>query len=320
MMNKGSSTQIIRAHFDEITLSRSQGASWSAIGNGLQVHANTLSILYRRELARRSSPEYIVASHWVADNQATITNLRSRGFSWVSITNLIPVVPGSDSTIPTLEMLITEYESVAASHGDTPDHRALESESSIDSKSNPSPASVVPGDPLPQQGIQALAQPRETEDDSPLICTPSRGALLTQMVRVHFDEIIEWRARGVRWSEIAKQMQVASREMNSNTLRTLYRRELIRRGSPCSVAAAQWALANRGEIAELRELGATWLAILDSIPPQPASDGAIPTVEMLVTEYGLVAGRTPVSASIPIRKIGREVGTYLGTVRVSSVE
>jgi len=108
--------QVIRSRFNEITLWRSQGTPWSEISNELQIHANTLSILYQRELKRRTSPEYITATRWVSAHHDTIAEFLARGFTWVSITNLVPVVPKSNEASPTLEMLIVEYESVTASH------------------------------------------------------------------------------------------------------------------------------------------------------------------------------------------------------------
>ncbi|MHB1733107.1 MAG: hypothetical protein ACYCU8_06580 [Ferrimicrobium acidiphilum] len=108
--------QVIRSRFNEITLWRSQGTPWSEISNELQIHANTLSILYQRELKRRTSPEYITATRWVSAHHDTIAELLARGFTWVSITNLVPVVPKSSEASPMLEMLIVEYESVTVSH------------------------------------------------------------------------------------------------------------------------------------------------------------------------------------------------------------
>jgi hypothetical protein len=132
-----------------------------------------------------------------------------------------------------------------------------------------------------------------------------------QLVRSRFIEITEWRSRGVTWAEICDQLQSAGLKISTKTLNAVYQRELSRRSSPRSIAAAQWALANNAKITNLRELGASWLAILDSVPPQPANGGAIPTLNMLITEYELVASHKRISTSIPIRQADNEAGAAL---------
>ena len=149
--------QVVRSRFNEITLLRSQGASWSAIGNELQVHANTLSILYQRELKRRTSPQYITATHWVSLHHDAIADLLARGFAWVSITNLIPVDPKPKGPMPTLEMLVAEYESVTASRvSDTPHGPAPVADPTYQSSRDDPPAPQPIPDPTPV----ALQSPR----------------------------------------------------------------------------------------------------------------------------------------------------------------
>lgn len=109
--------QLVRSRFNEITRWRATGVRWLEICDEMQsddvvVSANTLRILYQRELKRRKSPRYDAAIRWALANQATIADLLARGFTWVSITRLVPVVPGPDGAIPTLEMLVMEFESI----------------------------------------------------------------------------------------------------------------------------------------------------------------------------------------------------------------
>ncbi|WP_276940406.1 hypothetical protein [Ferrimicrobium acidiphilum] len=121
-----------------------------------------------------------------------------------------------------------------------------------------------------------------------------------QLIRARFIEITEWRSRGVTWAEICNQLQSAGLKISTRTLTAVYQREFKRRNSPPYIAAAQWALTNNVKVTNLREQGASWLAILDSVPPQPANDGAIPTLNMLITEYELVASRRIISMGDPL--------------------
>ena len=121
-----------------------------------------------------------------------------------------------------------------------------------------------------------------------------------QLIRARFIEITEWRSRGVTWAEICDQLQSAGLKISTRTLTAVYQREFKRRNSPPYIAAAQWALTNNVKVTNLREQGASWLAILDSVPPQPANDGAIPTLNMLITEYELVASRRIISMGDPL--------------------
>ena len=150
--------QVIRSRFNEITLWRSQGNPWSEISSELHVHANTLSILYQRELKRRTSPEYITATRWVSAHYGTIAELLVRGLTWVSITNLIPVVPESNEAMPTLEMLVTEYESVTASRvSDTPHGPVPVADPTYQSHGDPPAPQPIP-DPAPV-ALQSLRIP-----------------------------------------------------------------------------------------------------------------------------------------------------------------
>ena len=121
-----------------------------------------------------------------------------------------------------------------------------------------------------------------------------------QLIRARFIEITEWRSRGVTWAEICNQLQSAGLKISTRTLTAVYQREFKRRNFPSYIAAAQWALTNNVKVTNLREQGASWLAILDSVPPQPANDGAIPTLNMLITEYELVASRRIISMGDPL--------------------
>jgi hypothetical protein len=276
-------------------------------------------------LKRRTSPEYITATRWVAAHHNTIAELLARGFTWVSITNLVPVVPESNEASPTLEMLIVEYESVTAPHIPEPEPT-----------SQLIPQAAAPVDPPTQQDSRAL----KTKHESPAICIPSRRAQLIQVVRAtrdqnprgghevktrnkpskptpiqvvraRFTEITEWRAQGDTWAEICNRLQSVGLKISTKALCAIYQREFKRRNSPPYIAAAQWALANNAKITNLRDQGASWLAIADSVPPQPASNGDVPTLNMLITEYELVASRKRISTSIPIRQTDNEVGAAL---------
>ena len=111
-----------------------------------------------------------------------------------------------------------------------------------------------------------------------------------QLIRSHFDEIAQWHAQGVRWSEIGKQLQVTGVVMNINTLRTLYRRELIRRSSPEYGVAMRWVLDNVDEIARLRNRGFTWSSIVILVPLGVKVTTALATLDMFITAAESIIG------------------------------
>ncbi|WP_298335833.1 hypothetical protein [Ferrimicrobium sp.] len=111
-----------------------------------------------------------------------------------------------------------------------------------------------------------------------------------QLIRSHFDEIAQWHAQGVRWSEIGKQLQVTGVAMNINTLRTLYRRELIRRSSPEYGVAMRWVLDNVDEIARLRSRGFTWSSIVILVPLGVKVTTALATLDMFITAAESIIG------------------------------
>jgi hypothetical protein len=153
--------QIIRAHFDEITQWHAQGVRWSVIGKQIQVadvvvNTNTLRTLYRRELIRRSSPEYAVAMQWVLDNVEEITRLRNRRFTWSSIVILVPPVAKAEVALATLDMFIIAAESIISNlsivNPSQQSGPATQQTTPAPShQTNPEPASVTPvGAPAPQ--------------------------------------------------------------------------------------------------------------------------------------------------------------------------
>ncbi|MHB1733108.1 MAG: hypothetical protein ACYCU8_06585 [Ferrimicrobium acidiphilum] len=332
-------TQIIRSHFDEVVEWRSRGISWAQIGNELHLtdklaDVSTLRVIYQYERQRRTTPQYVTAVEWALANKAMIADLLNKGVDWGTIVAIVSRDNIGDGTKPKLEMLIEAYASIVsrtpAHSASSPTHETNRDLASV------TPAAVAPVDPPTQQGIQAL----KTEHESSVIRIPSSGAPPTKMVpvtrsqnnrgghevktrnklskptpiqvvRARFTEITEWRSRGVTWAEICDQLQSAGLKISTKALCTIYQREFKRRNSPPCIAAAQWARENSAEIANLRDQGASWLAILDSVPPQPGSNGDVPTLNMLITEYELVASHKRISTSIPIRQTDNEARAAL---------
>lgn len=306
--------QLVRSRFDEITQWHAQGVRWSEIGKQIQVadvavNTNTLRTLYRRELIRRSSPEYAVAMRWVLDNVEEITRLRNRGFTWSSIAILLPVTSEQEVRALTLDMLIIAAESVV--HKPSPNPTTHQPNRDLASVT---PATVAPVDPPTQQGIQAL----KTEHESPAIRIPSCGHEVKtmdmsikptpiQLVRSHFHKIAQWRSQGIPWAQIGDELKLLNITISTGTLRTLYRQERLRHGSPGYIAATQWVTTNRITIAEQLNKGVDWGTIIAIVPPDNASDGKPPKLEMLIEAYTSIVDRTaPSPAPTPLHQSDAE--------------
>ncbi len=126
-----------------------------------------------------------------------------------------------------------------------------------------------------------------------------------QVVRSQFHKIAQWRAQGIPWSQIGDELKFLNITISTGTLRTLYRQERLRHGSARYVAATQWVTEHRMTIADLLKNGVDWGTIVTIVPPNSASDGTNPKLEMLIEAYNSITERAPAqSTSFPACQLG----------------
>ena len=118
----------------------------------------------------------------------------------------------------------------------------------------------------------------------------------TQIVRAHFDEITEWRARGFSWVQISKELHLTDKIKNVSALRAIYQYERQRRTTPQYRAAQRWVAAHQREITDLRARGFSWRDVIIMVSSEDSSDhldatsenalSKPPKIEMLI-EVGM---------------------------------
>ncbi|WP_298337521.1 hypothetical protein [Ferrimicrobium sp.] len=122
----------------------------------------------------------------------------------------------------------------------------------------------------------------------------------TQIIRAHFDEITLWRADGISWAQINKELQLSDKIKNVSALRAIYQYERQRRTTPQYRAAQRWVAAHQREITDLRAQGFSWLEVMDMIPSAESSDGSTsspesvppkPPYKILIEIYTSIVGR-----------------------------
>jgi hypothetical protein len=113
-----------------------------------------------------------------------------------------------------------------------------------------------------------------------------------QFIRSHFDEVVEWRALGLTWKEIASQLTRDGTPPSTSLVVSTYNDELRLRSSPSRIAAVRWAIDNERAIADLRAQGMCWATTAGLLPPVATKAGCIPDLETLITEYKAIEERT----------------------------
>jgi hypothetical protein len=110
----------------------------------------------------------------------------------------------------------------------------------------------------------------------------------TQIIRSHFDEMVEWRALGLTWKEIASQLTRDGTPPSTSLVVSTCNDELRLRSSPSRIAAVRWAIDNERAIADLRNRGYGWTTTTGLLPPVATKAGCIPELDVLVAEYNVL--------------------------------
>ncbi|WP_298207561.1 hypothetical protein [Ferrimicrobium sp.] len=114
-----------------------------------------------------------------------------------------------------------------------------------------------------------------------------------QFIRSRFDEVVEWRALGLTWKEIASQLTRDGTPPSTSLVVSTYNDELRLRSFPSRIAAVRWAIDNGRAIADLRNRGYGWATIAGLLPPVAIKQGSIPELDVLVAEYTALAEHIP---------------------------
>ena len=108
---------------------------------------------------------------------------------------------------------------------------------------------------------------------------------LSQLVRDRLNEITEWRSQGESWLKIDGRFRALGQDPGTDSVRTLYRKEMVRRRSPEREAALRWANSNYRAIKDLLDQGYDWTAILILVPPDFDVDPGGSGITKLVSEF-----------------------------------
>lgn len=122
---------------------------------------------------------------------------------------------------------------------------------------------------------------------------------LTQIVRDRFDEITEWRSRGVSWKKIDEELRGSEGGKSPMSVRNLYFKELAQRQSQERNNVLDWIDAHFDQIQELRRRGYDWAAVHTHLSLDEDTDQSL---TVLIAEFEAMKTRrtqeSPVQASL----------------------
>lgn len=122
---------------------------------------------------------------------------------------------------------------------------------------------------------------------------------LSQLVRDRLNEITEWRSQGESWLKIDGRFRALGQDPGTDSVRTLYRKEMVRRRSPEREAALRWANSNYRAIKDLLDQGYDWTAILILVPPDFDVDPGGSGITKLVSEFMSIDRLRSTSGQVP---------------------